>query len=218
MMLLALEASSDRRSAALARDGRVLAESSHSGGRETPLAALIDEALGHAQARPEDIAAIAVGLGPGSYTGIRAALAFAQGWQLARPVRLLGVASSDACARRAWHQGLRGPVQVVIDAQRGEGYLAAYDLAEGGPHPTHSLRLATRADLEILGGDGSRLIGPDLAGLGLRGTPVWPDAAALAELAEAVANRPEVASPEPLEPIYLRPVAFVKAPPPRHPV
>lgn len=218
MMLLALEASSDRRSVAIARDGRVLAETSHSGGRETPLAALVDQALGNAQARPDDLAAVAVGLGPGSYTGIRAALAFAQGWHLARPVRLLGLASSDACARRAWHQGLRGPVQVVIDAQRGEGYLAAYDLADDGPHPTHALRLATRADLESLGRDGARVIGPDLAGLGLPGTQVWPDAAALAELAEPAANLPDDVGPEPLEPIYLRPVAFVKAPPPRYPV
>ena len=46
----------------------------------------------------EAIEAIAVGLGPGSYTGIRAAIALAQGWQLAREVKTLGVSSVAAMA------------------------------------------------------------------------------------------------------------------------
>jgi tRNA threonylcarbamoyl adenosine modification protein YeaZ len=215
MMLLALECSTDRRSVAVARNATVLAEASHTGGRETPLARLVGEALARAGAGPGDIALLALGLGPGSYTGIRAAIAFLQGWDLARPVRLLGRSSVDACARRAWRDGMRGPITVAVDAQRGEAYLAGYDLDDAGAVPAAALRLAGRAELEELADAGPRFVGPDLGALGLKGTPVWPDATALAEL--AAAGRDFLAADR-LEPIYLRAAAFVKAPPPRHPV
>ena len=211
-MLLALECSTDRRSVALARDRVVLAESSHQGGRETPLSALVTTTLAQAGVKPADVDAIAVGLGPGSYTGIRAAIAFVQGWELARSVRLLGIDSASAIARRAWRLGMPGEQTVVIDAQRGEGYLARYLLAPAGVTTLLPLRLATVAELQALRADGTRLIGPDLPHLGLPGTPVWPDAAAIAELA---AERTDFVSAETLEPVYLRPTAFVKAPPPR---
>ena len=45
---------------------------------------LVEEALAEANCRREEIGALAVGLGPGSYTGIRGAIALAQGWQLGR--------------------------------------------------------------------------------------------------------------------------------------
>ena len=52
---------------------------------------MIESALAEAKIEREQIEVIAVGLGPGSYTGIRAAISVAQGWQLARGVKLLGV-------------------------------------------------------------------------------------------------------------------------------
>jgi tRNA A37 threonylcarbamoyladenosine modification protein TsaB len=52
----------------------------------------------------------------------------AQGWQLARAVKLVGVSSASAIAAQGLSEGLRGLVNVVIDAQRGEFYLGAYDL------------------------------------------------------------------------------------------
>lgn len=217
MILLALETSTDKRSVAVVRDATVLAETSHAGGRETPLARLVTEALARADVQPELIEVLTLGLGPGSYTGIRAAIAFVQGWVLSRPnVRLVGFSSPDACARRAWHHGLRGELRVVVDAQRGEAYVAGYALGSAGVTPAIPLRLASRAEVEQLKQENGRLIGPDLLALGLRGTPVWPDASALAELA-AHSKILSFLPPEQLEPIYLRATAFVKAPPPRHP-
>jgi tRNA threonylcarbamoyladenosine biosynthesis protein TsaB len=78
----------------------------------------------------EEIEVIAVGLGPGSYTGIRAAIAVAQGWQLARGVKLLGVSSADRMSGGAGAGGENfRAVNVVIDAQRGEFYLATWEIS-----------------------------------------------------------------------------------------
>ena len=97
---MALEFSSEQRSAAVARDGIVLSEAvERDGGRVTNAFGLIEKALAAAKISREEIEAIAVGLGPGSYTGIRAAIAVAQGWQLARGIKLLGAA--------AWKRSLR---------------------------------------------------------------------------------------------------------------
>jgi len=97
MTILALEFSSERRSVALARDGIVLSEAvEQTGGRATNALGLIESALATAGLSRDEIEVIAVGLGPGSYTGIRAAIAVAQGWQLARGVKLLGISSAEA--------------------------------------------------------------------------------------------------------------------------
>ena len=96
MTILALEFSSEQRSVALARDGAILAEATESGGyRVTHAFRLIEKVLEQAKMPRDEIEVIAVGLGPGSYTGIRAAIAIAQGWQLARGVKLLGVGSAE---------------------------------------------------------------------------------------------------------------------------
>jgi tRNA threonylcarbamoyladenosine biosynthesis protein TsaB len=80
MTILALEFSSPQRSVAIARDGILLAEASEFGGRNTTAFGMIEKILAEAKIEREEIEVIAVGLGPGSYTGIRAAIALAQGW------------------------------------------------------------------------------------------------------------------------------------------
>lgn len=212
MILLAFECSTDDRSVAVARDGVVLASATRRGGRSTPLLAMVDEVLRSAGAERRDVGVLALGLGPGSYTGIRGSIAVAQGWSLVREVRLLGVDSSFACAHRARALGHRDRVAIVIDAQRGEFYVATFELRDEGVVPEAALRLARRDEIEALATAGHQLIGPELAALGLTGVSVAPDAAALVEVAH---GRAEFIEPERLEPIYLRAVAFVKAPPPR---
>ena len=49
----------------------------------------------------EEIDCLAIGIGPGSYTGIRAAISIAQAWQLARSVNLLSISSVDCLAAAA---------------------------------------------------------------------------------------------------------------------
>jgi tRNA threonylcarbamoyl adenosine modification protein YeaZ len=62
---------------------------------------LVEEALRQARCEREEIETIAVGLGPGSYTGIRGAIALAQGWQLGRGVNVIGLSSVECLAAGA---------------------------------------------------------------------------------------------------------------------
>ncbi len=93
---------------------------------------LIKKVLAESGSTREQIEVIAVGLGPGSYTGIRVALSIAQGWQLARGVKLLGISSAECLAAQAQAEKISGRVNVVIDAQRNEFYLASYEVSPGG--------------------------------------------------------------------------------------
>jgi tRNA threonylcarbamoyl adenosine modification protein YeaZ len=97
--------------------------------------AMIDEVLREAALEREHIERLVVGIGPGSYTGVRAAIAMAQGWQLARAVKLQGISSVECLARQAQADGLTGRISIVIDAQRGEFYLARYEIHRGDPDP-----------------------------------------------------------------------------------
>jgi tRNA threonylcarbamoyl adenosine modification protein YeaZ len=211
---MALEFSSEQRSVAVVSAGRLLgaAAAGPPAGRATRAFALIETALREAKTSREEIGCIVVGRGPGSYTGIRVAIALAQGWQLAREVRLLGVSSADGIAAQARENGLRGRALVAIDAQRNEVYLAGYDLAESGCREVAPLRLASLTELRALAAAGECLVGPELAAWGVVGHTVFPSAKQNALLAEA---RTDFIPGEDLAPIYLRAIAFVKAPPSR---
>src|SRR5262249_26329055 len=101
MTILALEFSSPQRSVAILRSPAQVAEVIETGhGVNAPLV-MIDEALREAKLEREQIDCLAIGIGPGSYTGIRAAIALAQGWQLAREVKLIGVSSVECIAAQA---------------------------------------------------------------------------------------------------------------------
>ena len=233
MKILALEFSSSQRSVAVVQPGR--AEEVIEAGSQGPNAlGMIAEALRASGLEREQIDCLAIGLGPGSYTGIRSAIALAQGWQLVLGTRLLGISTVECLATQAREEGYAGKVAIAIDAQRSEFYLASYDLgardAPGtGPYPgaqtekgpqisvarateicTEPLRLATRAEVEERAVQ--VLIGPDLAAWFPHSRSIFPRAAILGQIAQ---GRTDFVPGEKLEPIYLRATSFVKAPPPR---
>jgi len=210
MKILALEFSSETRSVALVESGRVAGRAAESGGRSTRAFALIDAALRQAGWERETIECIAVGLGPGSYTGIRAAIALAQGWQLARPVHVLGIGSVECLAAQAHSEKIHGAVHFLIDAQRGEFYYARAELAETGPR-LEALRIIGLEEARSLSA-GKQIVEPALLQLFPGARALCPDAAALGTLAS---GRNDFVGADKLEPVYLRPVSFVKAPPPR---
>jgi tRNA threonylcarbamoyladenosine biosynthesis protein TsaB len=215
MKILAVEFSSQRRTVAILRCGGgpdpALLARAEEGASRRPLG-LIAEALHAAGCEREEIDIIAIGLGPGSYTGIRGAIALAQGWQLGRGVQLLGISSVECLATQAMEEKIFGVVNIVIDAQRNEFYLARYEIAPGQCRLAEELHLAPFAKIEELQRAGRRLIGPDSSHWFPAAQDKYPDAAILGKLA---CGRRDFVPGEKLEPIYLREVAFTKAPPPR---
>lgn len=133
----------------------------------TQLVPRIDELCAQADVAREEIACVCVGRGPGSFTGVRIALATAKGVASALEVGLVGVSSLDAVAWGAWRAGERGSLLVVADAMRREVYPVEYRLGEDGAERLTADRvIKAEAFTEELGAMGSsdRLI----AGDGLR--------------------------------------------------
>jgi len=210
MKILALEFSSAQRSVALVADGQVRARSQET--RENRPLGLIEAVLNGGAIERENIDCLAVGLGPGSYTGIRAAIALAQGWQLARGTKILGISSAESLAAQAWAEKTRGHVNVLIDAQRKEFYLASYEVNASGYREVAPLRLAGREEVLALARSGEILLGPEAMSEWPGARRLFPDAAMVGQLAS---QRTDFVPGERLEPIYLRETGFVKAPPPR---
>ena len=210
MKIWALEFSSVERSAAVFADGSVRGAASETGGRDVKALGLVESALRAAQCEREEIGCVAVGLGPGSYTGIRAAIALAQGWALVHPVKLLGVSSADCLAAQAQAAGWFGRVNIVMDAQRQEFYLASYEVSPTGWSLAKPFHLLTDDEEKARRQRGEMFAGPEVKGAGDR--ILFPEATTLARLA---AGRTDFVSGENLEPVYLRVANFVKAPPTR---
>jgi tRNA threonylcarbamoyl adenosine modification protein YeaZ len=217
MKILALEFSSPQRSVAVvhgAADARplCLGGAIETGARSTNTLGLVEDALRQAQLDRAQIECLAIGLGPGSYNGIRLAIALAQGWQLARPVKLLGISSADCLAAEAQAEGIVGQVEIVIDAQRNEFYLAGYELSREARREIKPLRLATLPEVQARQQAGGIIIGPEVTNWFPGSRVLFPRAATLGQL---VRDRTDFVPGEKLEPIYLRATQFVKAPPPR---
>jgi tRNA threonylcarbamoyl adenosine modification protein YeaZ len=215
MKILAVEFSSEQRSVAVVQAGGdaapvLLGRAVESGGRRA--LGLVEEALVQARCEREEIETIAIGLGPGSYTGIRGAIALAQGWQLGRSVNTIGISSVECLAAGAEQEKIFGSVNIIVDAQRTEFYLARYEIGPGAWRETERLRLAALAEIEELARRGERLLGPGATQWFPSARDLLPDAAILGRLASV---RAYFVPAEKLEPIYLRETAFKKAPPTR---
>jgi tRNA threonylcarbamoyladenosine biosynthesis protein TsaB len=158
---------------------------------------------------------IAVGIGPGSYTGLRIGIATARALAQARRLRLTGVGSLAALARGlAAHPGAGAePMLPVIDARRGQVFAALYrpdgrELWE--PLVADPDELAERLrDLEaapLAAGDGAVRFRPELEAAGVTVAPSEDpvhriSAREVCALGESTAEAP----PDRIEPVYLRP-------------
>jgi tRNA threonylcarbamoyladenosine biosynthesis protein TsaB len=228
MTILALEFSSSQRSVAVVCTGNteVAAEVVETGADFRPsqknvgvssrqaggtrALGMIEAVLREVGLEREQIDVIAVGLGPGSYTGIRAALSIAQGWQLARGVKLLGTSSAECLAAQALSEKIFGRVNVVIDAQRNEFYRAAYEISQSACKEIEPLQIMGLAEIESRVNADDILIGPEATRWFPSGRIVFPHARTLGRLA---AGRNDFVSGDKLAPIYLRATNFIKAPP-----
>lgn len=112
---------------ALVEDRRTICTLSHErqNAHGESILPLIERALAEAGWTRRSLDRIAVGLGPGSFTGLRVGISLAQGISEGLEVPLIGVGSLEAMARAApaEHRGLRCP---VLDARREEMFVALY--------------------------------------------------------------------------------------------
>jgi tRNA threonylcarbamoyladenosine biosynthesis protein TsaB len=215
MKILALEFSTNQQSvAALNMDHdhreKSAGEAIESRQRSSRALRMVQAALDQAQLNRGDVEVVAVGTGPGSYSGIRSAIALAQGWQLARGIKLLGISSMQCLVITAAEQCLFGQFDFVIDAQRNEFYHARYDLSEKASNCLEPLRLLSASEVAAFQREGRSLVGPDAEKWFPAAHSLFPRALTLARMAR---DLHDFVPGEKLEPIYLRQPAFVKAPP-----
>jgi len=133
-VLLAIDTSTSAVTAAL-HDGRdVVARTSTIDARRHTeiLAPAIEAMFAETDVVPADLSRVAVGVGPGPFTGLRVGIMTAMTFAYALDLPIGGVCSLDALAHRAHTLGMRGPLLVATDARRKEIYWAHYDL-DGGP-------------------------------------------------------------------------------------
>lgn len=172
----------------------------------------IIEALDVAGIALEDIDRIAVGLGPGSYTGIRTSISIAQGWHIAR-----GTPCHGFCSMIVMRPTEGGDVANVSDhllvyAQRGEYFHLSMESAIALDWDSAmKIRILPHEDvMEMSANGGQNIYGPGLKDKIPMAHDAYPDASLFAGAVEA--GKGEY-SPDRLAPIYIREVSFVKAGP-----
>jgi tRNA threonylcarbamoyl adenosine modification protein YeaZ len=195
-VLLAFDTATPQVTVALHDGDRVVAEytASEPMRHGEMLAPGIAEVLDRAGAISQDITAIAVGVGPGPFTGLRVGLVTARTMGFALEIPVYGVCSLDVVAAEAFDSGL-DDFLVATDARRKEVYLAAY--ADGlrvfGPEVVKPADAATDRLVVGRGGPLYPEAFPHSAG------PEGPSAAVLCDV--VVRERFELLDPDPL---YLR--------------
>lgn len=202
MIVLALDTCLSACSAAVLDGERVLARASEpmTRGHQERLAPLVAEVMDAAGLAFSQLERIGVSVGPGSFTGLRVGLAFAQGLAAALGVPLAGVGTLEALAA----EGGAGLVFAAIDARRDQVYLQAFSdgVALSAPDVL-PVGVAAARLAEIGGGGAFTLVGS--------GAPLLAQAAPLARIVQADAADPATVArlaaaraPGPAKPLYLR--------------
>ena len=201
MLLLAFDTATSAVTVALHDGAAVIAEESAVDGRRHGelLAVFIDKALRSVGVGRGDLTAVAVGTGPGPYTGLRAGLVTARVLASALGIRIDGVCSLDVIAAAAQTEAAGSEFLVATDARRREVYWARY-CADG--RRSYGPQVSRPADLPsglAVAGEGARLY-PELSDRPLN--PSFPSAGQLASIAAGRLARDEAA--QPAVPLYLR--------------
>jgi tRNA threonylcarbamoyladenosine biosynthesis protein TsaB len=189
--LLALETATDTCGAALLQDEQVVAEAHLHRPRvhAERLTPLVEDVLAHADVTAADLDAVAVSMGPGSYTGLRIGVSTAKGWALATDADLVGLPTLEAYAARVRPMAAPGDVLCpLIDARRDEVYAAAYRVtADDLAVQAETKALTVDALSEWIGavegrlwlmGDGAAKSRDALASVGTAQTVLSPDVVA----------------------------------------
>ncbi len=133
--ILNIETSSSVCSVALTKDGAVEFELEDTEGMNhaVKLAPFAERCMEELKRKEESLDAVAVSLGPGSYTGLRIGLSFAKGLAFSLNIPLIGISTLQLLAVKAMFRNMawEGDEILVgmIDARRMEAYVGAYDFA-----------------------------------------------------------------------------------------
>ena len=216
-VVLALETSTEICSAALAAGDRIEARTLTAPREHTRhILAQVDELLRGAGVVAGDLAAVAFGRGPGTFTGVRVATALAQGLAVARGLSLLPVSSLAALAWKAWGEHRISPVLAAVDARLEEVYWAMFEVGAEDFSVLHPESLSPPAELlaqlPVLPGGwqgaGSGWALPDMqlaAEMAAAVDPgLRPDAQSVLELALRDFRAGRIADFEQAQPTYLR--------------
>lgn len=129
MKILSIDTTVVAGSVALSEGARLVVQEQQrvAGTHSERLISSIDHMLSLAGWRKEEIEAIAVAIGPGSFTGLRIGLAAAKGMAMGLGIPVAGVSSLESLAQNG--AGFEGTVVPLIDAKRGELFAAAWAVA-----------------------------------------------------------------------------------------
>ncbi|MGI6265438.1 MAG: tRNA (adenosine(37)-N6)-threonylcarbamoyltransferase complex dimerization subunit type 1 TsaB [Acutalibacteraceae bacterium] len=217
MKILAVECSAAPASCAVVEDGRILAlASTHNAlTHSQTLLPMIADTLKTAALTMNDIDALAIANGPGSFTGVRIGVAAVKGLAFAENKPCYGVSTLAAIARRAEGMPLSGVICAAMDARCQQAYTACFRIADGViermtpdealPLATLRERLAALDEPVLLMGDGAALAHRYMAENGIAARlapPAWRYQRADGVAAEATRVTP--VSPGELLPVYLR--------------
>lgn len=138
-LILCIETGTDICSVGLSRDGELISLRESDEGRDHAkrVGVFVDELLRENDVAPDELDAIAVGMGPGSYTGLRIGVSFAKGMCYGLQIPLVAVGSLDALAQVAIEDNEAGILDVdnwddavlcpMVDARRMEVYTCLYN-------------------------------------------------------------------------------------------
>lgn len=220
MNLLAFDSATSACSAAVWRDGVVLARESATmaRGQSEALVPMIARVMAAAGMDFAALDRLAVTVGPGAFTGLRIGLAVARGLALAQALPVSGVTTLEAIASAVPPASRKRAVLAVVDAKRDDVYAQLFDsdlkplgqpralLPEALPGV-----LALAPGPVVAAGDGVGRVREILAAgdpdIGFAESPAFPDAAVVATIA---AGRADNADELPAEPLYLRPPQAVR--------
>ena len=219
MLVVAIETSGSVGSVAVARGGRLVAEQSFEKGSRhgRDLVPSLEAVFRSKGLASRDTGLVAVGIGPGSYTGLRVGLAAAKALVFALGCPGVGVMSFDAMVRNVPAQPGRSAC-VVANARRGQVYFARYEATADVWRRVEGAALSDPVQLAgallpgtIVLGDGLQANGDVFGAFDTAPSETWtPRAGAVAALgyeAHCSGDAPDI---ENVQPLYLRPPAAVE--------
>ena len=193
--------------------------------RSQAIFSAIPEILSDAAWTIGDVDLFAVGLGPGSFAGVRTALAAAEGFAMVDRKPILGIGSGEAIAADLFEADHEGPIAVVGDARRQRVWVAVFERGKNSPRQRVPYTLMTAEQLKQTLAETGSVATPDWDRIGdllakslgasteLVRQPCVPSATTIGRLAIAALS-PGTSLPLP-QPIYLHPAVFVKPKYPR---